>query len=52
MTNTITMTIKDRIMLTLENIEYQNGIAYFDDLIQLENVLELLKQGKSIDERF
>ena len=45
-------TIKKRLELFIGNCEVQNGVAMFDDIEKLENILELMKQGKSIHDEF
>lgn len=42
-------TIRQRLKMTMENIDYQ-GTAYWDDIDKLELVLDLLKRGRTLDD--
>jgi hypothetical protein len=45
-------TIAERLEMTLNNIEFQNGVAYWDDIEKLELIVENLKSGKKISDEF
>jgi len=45
-------TIAERLQITLNNIEFQGGIAYFDDIEKLECIVNSLKSGKNINDDF
>ena len=36
--------IQERLAITIENIKFQNGQAYFDDIEKLELILECLNE--------
>ena len=44
--------IADRLEMTLNNIEFQNGVAYWDDIEKLELIVKNLKSGKKISDEF
>ena len=44
-------TIKQRIEMTMGNIEYQ-GFAAWDDIEKLKHITALLEMGKSLDDDF
>jgi len=45
-------TIEDRILLTLENIKFQNNVALWDDIEKLQIAVNLLKDGLPLTEQF
>lgn len=45
-------TIKQRLITFISNCEYQEGFAMWDDIEKLESILELMKQGKNINDKF
>jgi len=45
-------TIEDRILLTLENIKFQNNVALWDDIEKLQIAVNLLKEGLPLTEQF
>ena len=46
------MTIKERLKMTIANIEFQKGHAFWDDVEKLEHILALFIEGKSINDEF
>lgn len=45
-------TIKQRLITFISNCEHQEGFAMWDDIEKLESILELMKQGKNINDQF
>ena len=45
-------TIEDRILVTLENIKFQNNVALWDDIEKLQIAVNLLKDGLPLTEQF
>ena len=45
-------TIEDRIRTTLENIKFQNNVAFWDDVEKLQIAVNLLKDGLPLTEQF
>jgi hypothetical protein len=45
-------TIAERLEITLNNIEFQGGVAYWDDIEKLEIIINNLKSGKNINDEF
>ena len=45
-------TIAERLQMTLNNIEFQGGIAYWDDIEKLECIVNSLQSGKNINDDF
>ena len=45
-------TIEDRILVTLENIKFQNNFALWDDIEKLQIAVNLLKDGLPLTEQF
>ncbi len=43
--------IKERILMTMGNIEHQ-GFAAWDDIEKLQHITALLQMGKSLDDEF